>query len=99
MLLGVWLLAAVSINATPVMAQPQSAFLFEPMLDIYFDNKSGLIAFHGSGYDLAFPPAEPLNAVIAVVDDSDTVVESFPFRREYVNRTENGAIARAMMAR
>ena len=97
MLLGVWLLTAVSINATPVMAQPQSAFLFEPMLDIYFDNKSGLIAFHGSGYDLAFPPAEPLNAVIAVVDDSDTVVESFPFRREYVNRTENGAIARAMM--
>ena len=78
-------------------AQTSPAFLFEPMLDTYFDDQSGLIVFHASGYDLAFPPEEPLNAVIAVVDDTDTVVESFPFRSKYTNRTDNGAIARAMM--
>ena len=96
MLIGACLLAAVSINASPTLAQPP-AFLFEPMLDTYFDDQSGLIVFHASGYDLAFPPDEPLNAVIAVVDDTDTVVESFPLRSQYANRTQNGAIARAMM--
>jgi hypothetical protein len=78
-------------------AQTSPVFLFEPMLDTYFDDQSGLIVFHASGYDLAFPPDEPLNALIAVVDDTDTVVESFPFRSKYTNRTENGAFARAML--
>lgn len=93
------LVVATCLMATPTMAVAEQgpAFLFEPMLDTYFDDQSGLIAFHGSGYDLAFPPDEPLNAVIAVVDDSDTVVQSFPFRSQYANRTTNGAIARAMM--
>ena len=91
------LLAFSAWGGTHAAATPSSAFLFEPMLDIYFDDQSGLIAFHGSGYDLASPPDEPLNAVIAVVDDTDTVVQSFPFRSQYANRTDNGAIARAMM--
>ncbi len=91
------LLTLSALIGTQAIAQPSPAFLFEPMLDTYFDDQSGLIAFHGSGYDLAFPPDEPLNAVIAVVDDTDTVVQSFPFRTEYANRTDNGAIARAML--
>jgi len=87
----------LSSLASAAAAQSSPAFLLEPMLDIYFDERSGLIAFHGNGYDLAFPPDEPLQAVIAVVDDTDTVVQSFPFRPEYGNRTANGAIARALV--
>lgn len=97
LLIALFLLALGALIGTQAAAQPSPAFLFEPMLDIYFDDQSGLIALHGNGYDLAFPPDEPLNAVIAVVDDSNTVVQNFPFRTEYANRTDNGAIARAMM--
>ena len=78
-------------------AQQAPAFLFEPMLDTYFDDRSGLIVFHAAGYDLAFPPDEPLRAVVAVVDDSNTVVQSFPMRQQYLNRTDNGVIARTAM--
>lgn len=74
-------------------ARDQPAFLFEPMLDTYFDDRSGLIVFHAAQYHLAFPPDEPLNAVVAVVDDTDTVVASFPFQDRYSNRTRNGVIA------
>ncbi len=91
------LLAFCALAGIQVAAAQSPGFLFEPMLDIYFDDQSGLIAFHGGGYDLAFPPEEPLQAVIAVVDDTDTVVQSFPFRSEYGNRTNNGAIARALI--
>jgi hypothetical protein len=83
--------------AAAVPARQQPAFLFEPMLDTYFDDRSGLIVFHAAGYDLAFPPGEPLNAAVAVVDDSNTVVASFPLDRRYANRTSNGAIARTVM--
>ena len=96
-LAGLCLLAAASLPGTAAQAQQPPAFLFEPMLDIYFDDRSGLIAFHGSGFDLAFPPDEPLRAVIAVVDDSNTVVQSFPLRQHYQNRTGNGVIARTAM--
>jgi len=92
------LFAAAGLFSIGVTAQPKPSFLFEPMLDVYFDDSSGLIVFHGSGYDLAFPPDEPLNAVIAVVDDSNTVVESFPFRSEYTNTNSNGSIARAQLS-
>ena len=75
------------------LAQQSPAFLFEPMLDTYFDDRSGLIVFHAANYHLAFPPDEPLNAVVAVVDDSDTVVASFPFQQRLGPRTRNGVIA------
>jgi len=78
-------------------ARDQPAFLFEPMLDTYFDDRNGLIVFHAADYDLAFPPDEALNAVVAVVDDTDTVVASFPFRDRYGNRTRNGVIASAAL--
>lgn len=90
----VLVMAAFSASTS---AQQAPAFLFEPMLDTYFDDRSGLIAFHAQGYDLAFPPDEPLRAVIAVVDDSNTVVQSFPMRPQYLNRTSNGVIARTAM--
>jgi len=96
--IGRFFTAIVLIAGSASMTAQQSpAFLFEPMLDTYFDDRSGLIVFHAAGYDLAFPPDEPLNAVIAVVDDTNTVVESFPFRQNYLNRTGNGVIARTAM--
>ncbi len=91
-----WTLLAA--GSASVCAQQSPAFLFEPMLDTYFDDRTGLIAFHAAGYDLAFPPDEPLNAVIAVVDDTNTVVQSFPFRQNYLNRTGNGIIARTAVS-
>ncbi len=97
MLAGIFLLSTASLVDASTHSNQTPAFLFEPMLDTYFDGQSGLIAFHGNGYDLAFPPDEPLQAVMAVVDDTDTVVQGFPFRTQYANRTDNGAIARAMM--
>lgn len=82
---------------TGTVAQNQPAFLFEPLLDTYFGDRSGLIVFHAANYHLAFPPDEPLEAVVAVVDDSDTVVASFPFQGSYGNRTRNGVIARVAL--
>jgi len=94
---GFCMLASAGLFASNAQAQQPPAFLFEPMLDIYFDDRSGLIAFHPAGFDLAFPPDEPLRAVVAVVDDSNTVVQSFPMRQQYQNRTENGVIAKVAM--
>jgi len=31
------------------------------MLDTDFDDRSGLIAFHGAAFDLAVPPVRPRN--------------------------------------
>ena len=88
------LAATLAFSWVLASARDPPAFLFEPMLDTYFDDRSGLIVFHAAGYDLAFPADEPLNAVVAVVDDTDTVVASFPFQDRYGNRTRNGVIAR-----
>jgi len=99
---GRWRIAALlalalALAAASAWAQDRPAFLFEPLLDTYFDDSSGLIVFHAAPYDLAFPTKEPLNATVAVVDAGDTVIASFPFRERYLNRTDNGVIARAAL--
>lgn len=75
------------------IAQNQPVFIYEQLLDTYFDDTSGLISF--GTYDLAFPPDAPFNAAVAVVNSENTVVESFPFFPDYKNK--EGAFARAMV--
>ena len=97
--IGLFLLSILLVLTwSHASAQRGPAFLFEPMLDTYFDDRTGLIVFHAADYDLAFPTDEPLKAVVAVVDDTDTVVASFPFQDRYGNRTSNGVIARTSVA-
>jgi hypothetical protein len=67
--------------AQTAKAQPEPAFIYESLLNTYFDNESGLISF--TEYDLAFMPEGKLNASVAVVNSENTVVKSFPFFEEY----------------
>ena len=71
-------------------AQPKPAFIYDQVLSTYFDDSSGLISF--GNYDLAFPSDGPLNATVAVVNSENTVVASFPFFPDYMNK--DGAFAR-----
>lgn len=80
----------LSCAASLAHAQPKPAFIYDQVLSTYFDDSSGLISF--GNYDLAFPPEGPLNASVAVVNSQNTVVASFPFFPEYMNR--EGVFAR-----
>lgn len=88
------LLLITAATVTPGMAQNQPAVLFEGLLDTYFDDQSGLIAFEY--YDLAFAPDEPLDAQACVRHADGAEVACLPLRPQYRNRM--GVIARASAA-
>ncbi len=86
-------LLTVASGALPVFAENPPTFLFEGLLDTYFDDRSGLIAF--DDYDLAFAPDEPLDARITVLHSDGSEAASFRFHPAYRNRA--GVIARASL--
>lgn len=90
----VCVLLIATATVTPGVAQNQPAFLFEGLLDTYFDDSSGLIAF--DDYDLAFASDEPLAAQVCVSQTSGTEVGCLDFRPQYRNKT--GVIARASVS-
>ena len=59
-------LVVAALVAPLAAAQHKPVFIYEQLLDTYFDDSSGLISF--GSYDIAFAPEAPLNAAVAVVD-------------------------------
>lgn len=59
------------------LASPPPAVTYDSMLNIYFDDTSGLISIRD--IDLAFAPKEQINAAVALVDANNTVVASHKF--------------------
>jgi hypothetical protein len=90
-----WLVCAATVffGVPSMAAAPKPAFLFESLLETYFDDESGLISF--DQYDLAFAPEAPLRAEVAVVNSENTVIARFPFFEDY--RWREGVFARAMV--
>ncbi len=86
------------LTSARVAADNSPTFLFEPLLDTWIGDQNGQINFFMKPYDIAFPPDEPLTAVVAVVNDQNTVVASFPFGETYGPRTANGVIAQARLS-
>lgn len=86
-------LSLLAVVTSLASAEPKPAFIYEQLLDMYFDDTSGLIAF--DTYDIAFAPEGSIDATVAVVSSDNTVIKSFPFFPEY--RNSQGAFARAMV--
>ncbi|MCA9279777.1 MAG: hypothetical protein H6815_09345 [Phycisphaeraceae bacterium] len=59
------------------MTAPEPAFTYQSMMNIYFDDESGLISIRD--IDLAFAPEGEINAGVALVDSTNTVIASHTF--------------------
>ena len=75
--LNLALLVAAALLSAVVSAAPRPAFTYQSMLNIYFDDTSGLIRI--MDMDLAFAPEGQINAAVALVDANNTVVQSHKF--------------------
>jgi hypothetical protein len=90
--LALWVVAAASASAmTAETAAPPPRFVFESMLDQYFDDSSGLLSF--GDVELAFAPEPPFAGAVAVVNSENTIVAKFDYFPDYVVR--EGVFARA----
>jgi len=83
----------LSLAGGPAAAQNAPVVAFDSLLNTYFDASNGTVAFES--YDFAFAPDEPLNAQVALVDSSNTVLAAFPFFDTY--RVRNGVFGRALV--
>lgn len=59
------------------MTAPDPAFTYQSMMNIYFDDESGLISVRD--IDLAFAPEGEINASVALIDATNTVIKSYKF--------------------
>jgi hypothetical protein len=71
--------SAIGLTSTTTSAPPP-AFVYDSILNTYFDDESGLIRI--SNIDLAFAPEGEINAAVAVVNSDNTVVKSYKFYAE-----------------
>ena len=69
------------------------AVVFESMMDSYFGDTDGLVAF--GDYDLAFAPEGPANAMVGLVDSNNNVLAQHNFFPDY--RVREGVFARMMV--
>lgn len=67
----------VAMLISVAVASPAPAVPYDSMLNIYFDDTSGLISIRD--IDLAFAPKEQINAAVALVNSEKTVVRSHKF--------------------
>jgi len=74
-------------------AGPQPAVTLDSMLNMYFDDETGLI--RPDEFDIAFAPKDTFKASVAVTDSDGTVIKSFPFFEDY--RFREGVFAKAMV--
>lgn len=70
-------LLAMICLVMPLQAGPPPVFTYESMLNMYFDDDSGLIRI--TNMDMAFAPEGEINAAVALVDSENTVVKSYKF--------------------
>lgn len=82
-------LALLLLAAAPVGANPP-AVDFENLLEMYFDDESGLIAF--GDYTLGFASDAPFDGLVAVLDEAGNIVGQHGFYPDYVNKV--GVFAR-----
>ena len=66
---------------------------FESIMNSYFDDTSGLMAFRD--FRIAFAPDPPFNGVVAVLDPDGEIVGSHAFYPDYVNKEGVFATIRA----
>jgi len=71
-------------------AAPPPAVTYESMLNLYFDDESGLLSVRD--VDLVFAPEGEIKAAVAVTDSTNTVVKSYAFYPE--PRWREGVFAR-----
>ena len=88
-----WVMVAVACVVSRADAAPQPAFIFDSVMQTYFDDESGTISF--TEYDLAFAHEGELNAAVAVTDANGKVIKSFPFFSDY--RWREGVFARTQV--
>lgn len=81
--------SAIGLTSTTTTAPPP-AFVYDTILNTYFDDESGLIRI--SDIDLAFAPEGEINAAVAVVNSDNTVIKSYKFYTE--PRWREGVFAR-----
>lgn len=70
-------LGLLLLGCSAVFAAPQPAVTYQSMLNLYFDDTSGLISI--KDVDLAFAPTGDIKAAVALVDSNNTVVQSHKF--------------------
>ncbi len=87
------ILFVLMLAVQPAIAAPKPAFIYESLLQSYFDDESGMLSF--KDFDLAFAPPAPLNASVVVTDSKGTVIKSFEFFPDY--RWVEGVFANAMV--
>ncbi|MFK7758610.1 MAG: hypothetical protein AB8C13_01540 [Phycisphaerales bacterium] len=90
-----WIVLLALWIGSPVYAAPQPAFTYQSMLNIYFDDESGLISVRDM--DLAFAPEGEINASVVVTNSENTVLKSYKFYPDprwregvFARLTENG---------
>lgn len=72
-----WIFLITSFLVVPAYGAPQPAFTYQSMLNIYFDDESGLISIRDM--DLAFAPEGEINASVVVTNSENIVLKSYKF--------------------
>ncbi|MEZ5597844.1 MAG: hypothetical protein R3E84_15900 [Pseudomonadales bacterium] len=80
----------MSLLVGAATAAPPPAIDFQNVMDMYFDDSSGLIAF--DDYTVAFAEGTTFNGLVAVVDSGGRVMGQHAFYPEFQNR--DGVFAR-----